>query len=88
MTKEYCNECNKEIDIDYDESEMCSDCGQVHFCTGCSESLKKDKPYILMCQNCEESYNEGMQDYDESAEREAIGDRDGGYDQYDNRGGW
>lgn len=86
MTKKYCNECDKEIDVDYDESEMCSDCGQVHFCTVCSESLKKDQPYILMCQNCKEAYNDSMQDYD--AEREAIGDREGGYDQYDNRNGW
>jgi hypothetical protein len=48
--------------------------------------LKKDQPYILMCQNCKEAYNDSMQDYD--AEREAIGDREGGYDQYDNRNGW
>ena len=41
-----------------------------------------------MCQNCEIDYSDSMDDYDESAEREAIGDRDGGYDQYDNRNGW
>jgi hypothetical protein len=64
MTKEYCDECNKEIDVDYDESEMCSDCGQVHFCTSCSESLKKDKPYILMCQVCEIDYDDAMSEHD------------------------
>ena len=65
MTKKYCNECAEEINVDYDESEMCSDCGQVHFCTGCSESLKKDKPYILMCQVCEIDYDDAMSEHDD-----------------------
>ena len=88
MTKEYCFACSKEIDPDYDESEECSDCKEVIFCMNCANTLQKDPPYVLMCQNCEMDYNDSMDDYDESAEREAIGDRDGGYDQYDNRNGW
>tara|TARA_B100000886_G_scaffold288588_1_gene213516 strand:+ start:390 stop:656 length:267 start_codon:yes stop_codon:yes gene_type:complete len=87
MTKEYCDECNKEIDADYDEIMECSDCKEVIFCMNCAEKLQKYPPYVLMCQNCEMDYNDSMDDYDESAEREAIGDRDGGYDQYDNRNG-
>ena len=54
----------------------------------CANTLQKDPPFVLMCQNCEMDYNDSMNDYDESSEREAIGDREGGYDQYDNRNGW
>ena len=88
MTKEYCFECSEEINPDYDETEECSDCKEVIFCISCANTLQKDPPFVLMCQNCEMDYNDSMDDYDESAEREAIGDRDGGYDQYDNRNGW
>ena len=88
MTKEYCKECDCELNTNYDESEICQDCGKVYYCTNCAKMAKKYEPYILMCQNCEESYNDSMRDYDESAEREAIGDREGGYDQYDNRNEW
>ena len=31
-----------------------------------------------------ETYDDAMAEYDEDAEREAIGDREGGYDPYDN----
>lgn len=88
MSKEYCNECSKDIDLDNDERKICFDCKTVYFCTSCAESLQKNPPYILMCQNCEMDYNDSMNDYEESTEREAIGDREGGYDQYDNRNGW
>jgi|SaaInlStandDraft_1057018.scaffolds.fasta_scaffold187311_2 hypothetical protein len=88
MTKEYCFECSKEINTDYVESEECSDCKEVIFCMDCANILQKDPPYVLMCQNCEMDYNDSMNDYDESSEREAIGDREGDYDQYDNRNGW
>lgn len=88
MTKEYCFECSKEIDLDYDETEECTDCKETIFCMNCANTLQKDPPFVLMCQNCEMDYNDSMNDYDESSEREAIGDREGGYDQYDNRNGW
>ena len=86
MTKEYCDECSLEIDLYYEDSEVCSTCKEVHYCTYCSDSLKKYLPFILMCQICQEDYDEAMYEYPESVESEAIGDRYGDYDQYDNMG--
>jgi len=87
MSVKYCDECRDELDLELEDCERCWGC-EVHYCETCAASLKKDPPFILMCQKCELEYGDAMNDYDESAEREAIGDRDGGYDQYDNRNGW
>ena len=38
MVKEYCFECSKEINLDYDESEECSDCKEVIFCMNCANT--------------------------------------------------
>ena len=88
MTEDNCDECGRMLDLEVDDYESCSDCKEIIFCMNCAETLQKDPPYVLMCQNCEMDYNDSMDDYDESAEREAIGDRDGDYDQYDNRNAW
>ena len=65
MNKEYCEECERELDLDIGDHESCSDCGNAQFCRVCADALKKDKPFILMCQVCEIDYNDEMSEHDE-----------------------
>ena len=65
MSKEYCEECGRELDLDIGVVESCSDCGNAQFCRVCADALKRDKPFILMCQECEIDYNDEMSEHDE-----------------------
>jgi hypothetical protein len=40
-----------------------------------------------MCEACEQDYDQYMLEHEATAEEDALGDRYGGYDQYDNMGG-
>ena len=56
-----CEDCGRRLDLEVDDYESCSDCcGEAHFCRVCADALKRDKPYILMCQECEIDYNDAM----------------------------
>lgn len=79
-----CADCSK-CDLDPSwEAEACEGCGEWHFCEQCAAERRRYAPYRLFCQRCEVDYDDAMAEYDEDAEREAIGDREGGYDPYDN----
>jgi len=65
VSKEYCEECGSELDLDIGDHELCSDCGNAQFCRVCADALKRDKPFILMCQECEIDYNDEMSEGDE-----------------------
>ena len=64
MSQEYCEECERELDLDIGDHESCSDCGDAQFCRVCADALKRDKPFILMCQECEIDYNDAMSEHD------------------------
>ena len=86
MSDTYCEECGVEVCVQDDVAESCTSCREVVFYLACAQKLKRDPPYILMCDTCDEDYHLTMLEYETTAEQEAIGDRYGGYDQYDNMG--
>jgi hypothetical protein len=65
MTEDNCEDCGRMLDLEIDDYESCSDCGEVQFCRVCADALKRDKPFILMCQACEIDYDDAMSEHDE-----------------------
>tara|TARA_B100001564_G_scaffold294981_1_gene259961 strand:- start:5343 stop:5579 length:237 start_codon:yes stop_codon:yes gene_type:complete len=65
MSGKDCEDCGRMLDLEIDDYESCSDCGEVHFCRVCADALKRDQPYILMCQICEIDYDDAMSENDE-----------------------
>jgi hypothetical protein len=64
MSKEYCEDCGRELDLAVSDHESCSDCGNAQFCRVCADALKRNEPFILMCQECEIDYNDEMSERD------------------------
>ena len=65
MSQAYCEDCGRKLDLNIDYYENCSDCGEAQFCRVCADALKRDKPFVLMCQRCEIDYNDAMNEHDE-----------------------
>ena len=38
---------------------------RAQFCRVCADALKRDKPFILMCQACEIDYDDAMSEHDD-----------------------
>ena len=51
MSQVYCEDCGRKLDLDIDDHENCSDCGDAQFCRVCADALKRDKPFVLMCKD-------------------------------------
>ena len=60
-----CDECGRMLDLEVDDYESCSDCGEFHFCIVCADAIKRDQPFILMCQVCEVDYDDAMSEHDD-----------------------
>jgi len=41
MSKEYCEDCGRELDLAISDHESCSDCGNAQFCRVCADALKE-----------------------------------------------
>ena len=83
----YCDCCMTDIRHQNHGFESCIGCPDVLFCSACAQTVKKDPPFLLMCEACEQDYDQYMLEHEATAEEDALGDRYGGYDQYDNMGG-
>ena len=41
MSQEYCDDCGRKLDLDTDDHESCSDCGEVQFCRVCADEIEE-----------------------------------------------
>ena len=84
MEDEYldCSGCSTTIEKWY--SAQCTMCDEEFFCKRC-ETEHTAVGALLECEKCHRDLTEHFDQYDESVEREQLGNREGDRDIYDNR---